>query len=102
MDVFFFNFHQFINSDNIFFSAESLMYRSIVGSQNVSPLAIRDDIKMKITALEASESLSEKEFVDMIEFHQENTCIISMAGLQHKGIPELKETESNKLYFGFH
>ena len=78
------------------------MYRSIVGSQNVSPLAIRDDIKMKITALEASESLSEKEFVDMIEFQQENTCIISMAGLQHKGIPELKETESNKLYFGFH
>ncbi|XP_022296749.2 uncharacterized protein LOC111106385 isoform X2 [Crassostrea virginica] len=82
---------------------KSIMYRAITCSQNASSTAIRDTIKRKMTALKAGESLSEIEFVDMIEFHQENTGLQQQQdkpGLYFEkySLIELQETEDAKGY----
>lgn len=79
------------------------MYRAITCSQNASSTAIRDTIKRKITSLKAGESLSEIEFVDMIEFHQENTGLQQQQdkpGLYFEkySLIELQETEGKRIH----
>ena len=86
------------------------MFRTIACSQNVTP--IRDSIKRKITAMKANEFLSENDFVDMIECHEESSCISSATGSQYHARPglyfekysldeKLQETEGKKIHF-FH
>lgn len=99
--------HLCLKFGTLFFS-ESLMFRTIACSQNVTP--IRDTITRKITAMKANEFLSESEFVDMIECHEESSCISSATGSQYHdrlGLyfekysldDKLQETEGKEIHF---